>query len=195
LHNEIGQMLGILRIKLSHRDKYDLNELLVELAAIQNTVRNISHNFTKSQINSLGFINSVKAIVDDFITNTNIPGKFEFSLDEKEIDLVLSEEIKNLLLNCIQEGLNNILKHSKAKLFLITITTHENLIDLSIADDGIGIKRSFDNIKLTENSGIGLFRIKERVQNFSGSFDIVESDEFSTLLFITLPIGINNGKN
>ncbi|KUO62953.1 hypothetical protein APF79_14310 [bacterium BRH_c32] len=188
-------MLGILRIKLSHRDKYDLNELLVELAAIQNTVRNISHNFTKSQINSLGFINSVKAIVDDFITNTNIPGKFEFSLDEKEIDLVLSEEIKNLLLNCIQEGLNNILKHSKAKLFLITITTHENLIDLSIADDGIGIKRSFDNIKLTENSGIGLFRIKERVQNFSGSFDIVESDEFSTLLFITLPIGINNGKN
>jgi signal transduction histidine kinase len=194
LHDEIGQQLTILKLKISHLEPNIQDQILPDLISIQKNIREIAHDFSKTQVDNLGLITSAQGLINEAEKNSGIEGSFEYSI-ENELENNISYQLKNLVLNCIQEGLNNIIKHSRASKFLITISIHEDFIDLSIADNGIGLKQNFDNMILTEETGIGLFRIKERIKAFKGSLDLVDSDEYSTVLFITLPIGELNGKN
>jgi len=194
LHDEIGQQLTILKLKITHLEPHIQDKILPDLLSIQKNIREIAHDFSKTQVDNLGLITSAQGLINEAAKNSDISGNIDYSIDN-ELENNISFQTKNLVLNCIQEGLNNIIKHSRASKFLVTLTIHEDNIDISIADDGIGLQNNFDKMVITEETGIGLFRIRERIKAAKGSFDLVDSDEYSTVLFITIPIGELNGKD
>jgi len=80
------------------------------------------------------------------------------SIDESSI----SEKLKLTVYRIVQEQLNNILKHAKAKTIVIMLREKNGILRLRINDDGIG----FD-INLKRN-GVGLQNIISRAELFHG---------------------------
>ena len=81
------------------------------------------------------------------------------------------------------------IKHSEASLFVVSLFMDENFVELSIADNGKGIVDGIDKNVLEPNSGIGLFRLRERVHGFNGELNIRRNEIYSTILEIKLPRG------
>jgi len=102
-----------------------------------------------------------------------------FDFDER-----IDQKLEKALFRISQEALNNIIKHSKAKNAIFQLFKADDLITLTIEDDGIG----FDPENLNEqNKGIGLLSIKERVYSFNGTLTMNSRINEGTELIIEIP--------
>ena len=93
-------------------------------------------------------------------------------------------EIK--IYNIIEELVNNILKHSKAKNASINLMERgggEKLL-IQIIDDGTG----FDLKKAKNKDGLGLSHIEARIKVMQGVFNINSKKGEGTSIFISVPI-------
>src|SRR5574339_520966 len=75
---------------------------------------------------------------------------------ERRLPIVIEEELYRIA----QEGLNNVVKHAKARQVRIHIKYNEGSVLLEMIDDGLG----FDTETADQSGGFGLQGIKERVQ-------------------------------
>jgi signal transduction histidine kinase len=91
-------------------------------------------------------------------------------------------EIKTF--NIIQEILNNVLKHSKAKNAKVSIKENNGKLIISIIDDGIG----FDKTKINLKDGLGINQIDARIRMMKGDFFIDSKKGLGTKVKIDLPI-------
>jgi two-component system sensor histidine kinase UhpB len=119
-------------------------------------------------LDDLGLVPAMEWYVKDFAKRK--PG-----LDVEFIPYYLNEnmgsEVKTALYRITQEGLNNIVKHSKAKNVSIILAYKKPNILLTIADDGIGFGQTIsDFLELSGlwKKGIGLLSIQERVASLGG---------------------------
>jgi two-component system NarL family sensor kinase len=87
------------------------------------------------------------------------------------------------LFRVVQEALNNVLKHAEATQVRLDLHYAEQLIQLTIADNG----RGFEPTGLEKKGGAGLRNMRNRVEAFGGSFRLCSGSE-GTTLFITIPI-------
>jgi len=90
---------------------------------------------------------------------------------------------KLMLFRIIQEQVNNILKHAKARKLLIDISYHPKYIRLEITDDGMG----FDLPSAKRKNGVGLSNIYSRAALFNGDVHITTSQGKGCQLVITVP--------
>ena len=88
-----------------------------------------------------------------------------------------------------QEAINNAVKHGNVRNIIITYSSNEDNIYLSIEDDGDG----FD-ISQTASPGIGLGLMKYRARAIGGSLDITSTPGTGTEILIKFP-KINNKKS
>jgi two-component system sensor histidine kinase UhpB len=82
----------------------------------------------------------------------------------------------------VQECLTNISKHAKASHVRIKCHQRDDVIKLSIIDDGVG----FDVTGKTE--GFGLTGIRERIEGLDGQFELTSSTDAGVQLEISLPL-------
>lgn len=196
IHDDIGQRLALLKLKVAHFNNYGEKNILADLNYVGDKVRDISHQLVPIRISTMGLIYTIKKIVDDMSSASEIEGYFESFQEDVEYDKRLPENVKILLLNCVQEGINNVIKHSHAKMFMVSLFLEEDTILLEVGDNGIGISSDIDTHILTNESGIGLLRLRERVRGYGGEFKIMTNEIYSTILNIKLPIGrVENGQD
>jgi signal transduction histidine kinase len=185
LHDDIGQRLIMIMLKLSAPDRLLYSEINTEINFIYNRIRSISRSLKPSDIGNLGLELSLKPLIEAVSKNSGIESTFDFYGPE--------EGIEKPLLTCIyrvvQEALNNIVKHSSAKEFSIQISIKEYIINIIIADDGCGIPNNYFKVNASKIYGTGLFSMKERIRKFNGTLIIESSPEVGTNLFIEIPRG------
>jgi signal transduction histidine kinase len=80
----------------------------------------------------------------------------------------------------VQEALNNVVRHAKAKSCLVRIAIDRSL-DIEITDDGIGLPQD-------RQAGIGLVSMRERAEELGGSFAASARLEGGTRIIATLPL-------
>jgi len=85
----------------------------------------------------------------------------------------------------VQEVLNNIIKHSKAKLITIKLNYKPGIFFMQITDNGSG----FDITPLQENSkfGLGIRNMKNRTHLIGARFEITSTLDLGTSVNISLP--------
>lgn len=189
LHDDIGQRMIVAKLKLAQLDKYDVKDIQEDLEALSSQIRDLSHNLAPINVNNLGLVFSLGRIIKDMSEISGIKSRFNTSHSEEEFEQLLSENIKQCVYLSVKEGLNNIVKHSKAQNLAISMLIVDDLLELSIADNGEGMSDQLDTIVLSNDSGFGLFRMRERIRNLGGTFDIISTEEYSTVLFIRIPLG------
>ena len=89
-----------------------------------------------------------------------------------------------MLFRVIQELVNNALKHASAANITIQITVQPETLLVLVEDDGIG----FDSNLETQNYGLGLSNIRNRVNYLKGNLNIESEPGKGTTVLINLNI-------
>ena len=167
LHDDLGQKLSVVRIKHnqliakikdSHKDELiELNELLGE--CIQD-IRNLSKTLITEQVIHFGLIESLEREINKIRKLRLI----KIELTKKVQDVDISSKHSLILYRIIQESINNILKHSKAKKISILIEENSKHLKIVISDNGNGF-----NTKI-QNDGSGLKNMELRAKIIHAEF-------------------------
>jgi len=178
LHDGLGQCLSAIKFKIEELvatadvDCSGLEELNVLVPLLQNAtteVRRIAMDLRPSILDDLGLKATISWLSREF--RAIYPDiELETSIEIEENDL--SDSLKTVLYRVIQESLNNITKHAKATHVLIRLGKEQQRLELSIVDNGIGLSSIDSSQGASDNIGLGLSSMKERVEISSGIFSI-----------------------
>ena len=87
-------------------------------------------------------------------------------------EVELPPDVEASLFRIAQEALNNALKHATPTSIMVTVRiegeSHYKRVELSVMDDG----RGFDPAALSDEGGLGLVSMRQRVDNIGGVLDI-----------------------
>jgi signal transduction histidine kinase len=188
LHDGIGGLMSMIKLqftnfKKSHaaiQENIEYNSALDLLNTASQDIRKISHALMPSALERLGLIDAV----EQFCTQMQTTGNFEIDFQHYGFDARLSQKLELLLYRIIQELLNNIIKYANAKEVLVQFTKNENLISITIEDDGKG----FDISTLKNKDGIGLQSMQKRIELLGGKMDIDSEIGKGTSVNIELPV-------
>jgi signal transduction histidine kinase len=111
----------------------------------------------------------------------------------KEIDVEeeVPKSLKIVIYRVLQEALNNIAKHSKTSIVLLSFRRTDQAIQLVIRDRGQGFNSEEAYSRKGAAKGLGLDSMKERTELSGGSLDIESVEGKGTTVCASWPLGQN----
>jgi len=186
LHDGLGQqltglsMLAQSLLNKANESEHDLAEQLASgLHEALTQVRALARGLMPIQIDTDGFINSLKEITKNIEQQSNIPIKLQID----DIAHLFDDPTAAHLYRIVQESLNNAVKHANASRINVSLKTEQDHGVLEILDNGIGIP--FD---LDDSSGLGLNIMRHRCGLFDGEITINPAGERGTKVCCRFPI-------
>jgi two-component system, chemotaxis family, CheB/CheR fusion protein len=162
-----------------------LNSLIPVIQEGANECRRLQMDMRPAMLDDLGILATLSWFCRRF--ETTYPGiRIERKTDALEDDV--PDLLKTSIFRITQEALNNIAKHSKADLVVLSLKADEAGIELGIGDNGLGF--DVEGILSTERShrGLGLVSMKERVELSGGAFSVESSPGKGTTLRASWPV-------
>jgi signal transduction histidine kinase len=154
-------------------------QYLVGLKDIEQEIRKISHDLSNDFVSDSNFIDLISALIEAQTQAFQL----EFSFDnDKDINWEkVSNKTKIHLYRMLQETLQNIYKHANAKHVKISFKLNNDVILMTIEDDG-------DGFNVTKaRKGIGLKNIDSRVREIGGLAKVYSKINVGTKFEISIP--------
>jgi PAS domain S-box-containing protein len=191
IHDNVGQLLSAIKMALSRTYKKIPGELAIikdQLSEISDLVnrtikeiRALSHTLHPPLIEDLGIGSALEELCQDFKSYSEIT----ITWDIEHIQKPLQSITKITLYRLFQEGLNNILKHSRATKASLALTSSESTINAVIEDNGVGFLVD-DVLSPLQKKSLGLISMRERVALIGGDLKIISSPGNGTKLIACL---------
>lgn len=194
LHDESGQTVVALTAALSILEKAikagEIEEALAEIEKnrriiqeMASKIKSIALRLRPPALDMLG----LAAVLREYFSQCTQLNPLKIEFNENTKGLKLNENIEIALYRIVQESITNIIKYSGASLVKIDLFLTGAKVQLVIKDNGKGFdlaeyQRQYDITKM------GLRGIKERVDFFGGTFNIVSGPKSGTELNIVLPL-------
>ncbi|HMK27904.1 MAG TPA: PAS domain S-box protein [Chitinophagaceae bacterium] len=184
LHDNINQILATVKMYLGlAKAKENVTVDLVGqsfeyVTEAMEEIRKLSHSLVAPSLDI-----SLKEALEELAGNANLFNDLQVQLvfDEKYNEKDIDKNKELMFYRIVQEQMNNIIKYAKAGKVVITLKTDDDVLVLSVADDGVG----FD---VTQKSkGIGLKNISSRVEFYSGNMNIISSPGQGCTLEVFVP--------
>jgi len=137
-------------------------------------VRRYLHHVGASE-DSLTLMQSLQKLVDDFQTFS----KVKIRLRTFGEPYTVSKQAQMTLCRCLQESINNAVRHGQASEIVISLHYEEKLIRLDVQDNGLGT----GDLK----AGFGVNAMKERASNLQGQVYFYSKPGEGTLVTCSLP--------
>jgi len=187
LHDNIGQQLTTMKLYLdmakscaNSEAEVMISQALKGISGLINEVRSISRSLMPPTLGDLGLVDSINDLIETINRTQAFVIHFNYeSFNEDPIP----ENMKLMLFRILQEQLNNIVKHAKAKRVVVTLYQDDNAIQLNVMDDGVGFE--MNNIR----RGLGLKNMKNRAELFGGHVQITSAAGNGCILKVTIPAG------
>lgn len=193
LHDSLGQNLliiknkaaGLLNNRLDNHDKnwaVDIESLAMESL---NEIREISYNLHPHQLEKLGLSKAIESIFYRLENSSKI--KFNYNIEK--IDSLIPKELEINIFRLIQEAINNIIKHSRAKEASVMISKKDGIIHIDIEDDGKGfdVERQLN----LANGNFGLSDIFERTRVLGGKIEIRSVPSLGASISVKIPASVD----
>ncbi|WGH75873.1 sensor histidine kinase [Tenacibaculum tangerinum] len=172
--------LGFLAMQMQPETQEKHQTYLDELQEIEKEIRDVSHKLSDSFDNSS--INFT-TLLSELLKDKSAIGNFRYELNSEKT--IPWDEIDNItkanIYRIVQEALQNIIKHAKAKSVILDVSKNDKELLISLKDDGIG----FDITK--KKKGIGIKNITTRVQKLGGDLEFISKPHRGTTLVIKIP--------
>jgi signal transduction histidine kinase len=190
LHDSVGATLSAAKMQFEHLKKhrgslnnedelYDRTQLLLEEAYTE--VRAMAHAKNSGVIAKNGLLPAVNKLAQ----NASATGKIQIEVQDYGLDQRLEGSLEIAVFRIIQELVTNIIKHAEATEASISLTQHEDAINVVVEDNGKGFKAG----KLSNNSGgMGLGSIEKRVEHMEGQMEVDSTPGKGTSVIIDIPL-------
>jgi signal transduction histidine kinase len=153
-------------------------------AAIQQT-RNLTFELVPPSLHDVGLPAALEWLASTFTERTGL----KCDLREDGPPVELGDDERTMFYQSVRELLGNVLKHAHAGRAVIAVARRPELYQVTVADDGRGIADQ-DSERLTgEETGFGLFSIRERFESQGGSFALESAEGRGCRVTIALPTG------
>lgn len=188
IHDEIGQLLTVLKIDLKLcRALLNDNPLMQEkaedmLGVIEQTItaaRTITHNLRPPALN-IGLLPAIEWLSQDIARRTGLKIYLDADAGVYRVD----DDVATAIFRVIQQSMTNIVSHAQATEATITLRVHQGSLWLSVSDNGCG----FDIDAARGAGGFGLFGMSERILALGGEFAIESAPGEGTTMDIEVPL-------
>lgn len=167
------------------RCKLELNMMSKTLREIINDTRQMIYNLRPMSFDDIGLDVTIERTLEKLESSES--KKIKFSVEGEPYDI--KPVIGITLLRIIQEGCSNAIRHAKASFIQVTLSYEEDMILVTIADDGAGFDmEKTANESRDDFSGFGLSMMKERVFLMSGNLKIESKINVGTKILVEVPI-------
>lgn len=142
--------------------------------------RRIIENLRPSLLDHLGLASALHWYVQEACRAAGIESRLMVSerLERLPSDLEIA------LYRLVQESVNNIVKHAQAKTLDLALERTDDGLQLSIADDGVGIA----DLEYAKRLSHGLAGMMHRVRSVEGSFDVRSQPGKGTRIDVFVPL-------
>jgi len=186
LHDEFGQVLtavgSMLRRAGTHAPegsslRADLQEVLQIVQGTLETVRSLSQALHPVMLDEAGLESTLDWYIPTMERQTGIAISYEKQGNPFQVDGGAGVHIYRIL----QEGLNNVARHSGAKQVRVLLSFLPHTLELQVQDHGTGFPERLNN------RGIGLVAMRERAELMGGQIVFSRPPEGGTLVHLTVP--------
>jgi signal transduction histidine kinase len=193
LHDEFGQiltaigvMLGRARQKGLDKDSPFVQDVQQVKKIVEDTlqsVRDSSQIFRPAILDDFGLEQTLGWFITQFSHQTGIRVNFEREL----VDGFFPAEDAIHLYRIVQEALNNVARHSKAREACVVLKEAEGELRLEVRDSGTGFEVGSEmNRRLGE--GLGLMGMRERAEHLNGTFTVSSAPHKGTVVRARIPL-------
>jgi two-component system sensor histidine kinase UhpB len=197
LHDELGQYVTAIKtfaVTIANKTKEkspDISSNAQVIVSAANQIYDGMHNIVRKlrpgALDNLGLSETLRDAVNYW---QNLHPEIALNLIlEGSLDK-LGETLNINIYRIVQEAINNALKHAQASTIDIKLAVSADTgnidasnISLMIKDNGIGMNMA----TVDQTQHFGLLGMRERVQGFHGTFNLVSEPNQGTTLYISIP--------
>lgn len=186
LHDEVGQSLTVLLLRLELLGRAVPESLRAEVGALSEVVRDnladvraISARLRPGVLRDLGLGAALTALCNDLTHHTGVQVRVCMPRG-----LVGSEEQDLVIYRVVQEALTNVVRHAAATSADVVLASEPEGLRVTISDDGNGLAGS---------PGTGVMGMTERARLVRGRLDVVSDPGVGTTVTLTVPRGASSG--
>ncbi len=161
-------------------------DFLQAVSILDHTIKEvyrISGELRPEVLDNLGLYPAVDALVEKMSQESNV----KFSFKKVDTGTRLKTELESAIYRIIQEAMKNIVLHSEAQTASIRLRQTDNIINLTIQDNGVG----FDTKKILGKGGkggVGIVDMRVRAESLGGTFHVFASEEIGTVIKVNIPV-------
>lgn len=198
LHDSVGQLISAAKLNIEIFEKKSQTADVSLAEAKKYTIeagmelKNIIRSLHPSSLYKLGLCKAIDNLVSETAGTTGIT----FTVNHFGLSGITDSNIQLNIYRILQEGLNNIAKHSMASEALVQLFKRKDALSIVISDNGVGFDVS-EKEALNESAlNFGLRNIKERTKILGGYCQIEAMPGRGTEINIEIPFKeIKYGKN
>ena len=166
------------------RTKEELKNLKEAVRFTLKDVRKIIYDLRPMSLDDLGLVPTLERYVYNYSRDANIQVNLNIVGNVNKVE----KAIETTFFRIVQEALNNVRKHSKAKNVDISVESTPTRLNLLIADDGIGFNLD-DNKEIDPMvGGFGIISMKERAELLNGKVQVKSSPGRGTKVYLSIPL-------
>lgn len=171
LHDGVNGDLSAIKYKLSSLLEMNNKVIKEAITMIDDSckqVRAISHNLLPPSLENFNLIEAVEVYCDNL--NNVTPSNIAFQHIGEAV--IVSKKAEINIFRIIQELITNSIKHAEASQINVQISSRENIVQITVEDDGKGF-----NVNNQEDKGIGLKNVQSRVEYLKSSIDLISNNQ------------------
>jgi signal transduction histidine kinase len=186
LHDSVGQSLNAVKYSLERGVEMLRNPKLGDPASvfqlavqrIQETaesIRYIASHLRPRILDELGAASAVHWFCRNFAeTYPTLALITEVEVDDGHVP----DRLATVVYRSLQEMLNNVAKHAKARQVVVKLTLADRVLMLQVQDNGVGVEMATDE---SRRHGSGLRNLRERAQMTGGQFNVLPAPGHGTI--------------
>ena len=189
LHDDFNQRVAMLSMDLEglegslsslevHARK--VGEIKTQIREFGRDIHALSHRLHSSKLEHLGLV----AACTGFCRELSERHIVEIELHSENIPQNLPSEVSLCLFRVMQEALQNAVKYSGERRFLVSLVCTAGEIELTVRDSGVG----FDPEQAMYGNGLGLNSMRERLTLVRGRLSIDSGVEDGTTIRARVPL-------
>lgn len=191
LHDNIGQMLSVVKLTLSvlpiekeHKAYEQIKDSQQLLHKAISDLSNLTKGLHTDRIAQVGLAESIK--FELFALKK--AGIMQTKFFQAGTELEFNEQKSIFLFRIFQEALNNILKHAQATEVVVNLIYSDTIFTMEIRDNGVGFNVTDKQQSATSYSGVGLKSMFNRAKLIGADISMVSEPGEGTTILIELPL-------
>jgi two-component system NarL family sensor kinase len=185
IHDNVGQTLSLVKVQLNIlQQKKSLDMALVEdardcVGKAMSDLRDIANSLNTKRVEQ----STLSFLAENELRKINRLGMFETVFETAGEEKPITEKKKLVIFRIVQEALQNVIKHSKARNISVNLIYEKESLTTTVSDDGIGFNAS----TIPGNAGLGLQNLIDRASLIGGQALISSEVDCGTKVIVKIP--------